>query len=145
MKKTYLLSLIFLGLFACQSESGQSEEKKLDFKVDLICQAAPVDQFPNRHDVFFLYNDSKVKIASINDCSTIDPPQYQQFQIPTDALKACGGWWAGSGDYFYIQKSEEAYEIYQGFSAEEMSPENGFNYQAIASLSPEGKFQLLPN
>lgn len=59
----------------------------------------------------------------------IDQFEYEAMGIPGDALSACGAWWAGGGDYFYLRVSTDQLIVYGGW-IEEMAPEDeGYHWE----------------
>lgn len=59
----------------------------------------------------------------------VDKFEFKQMEIPEDAISACGAWWAGGGDYFYLKVVANQLVIYAGW-LDEMAPElNGYNWE----------------
>lgn len=59
----------------------------------------------------------------------IDQFEYEAMGIPGDALSACGAWWSGGGDYFYLRVSTDQLIVYAGW-IEEMAPEDeGYHWE----------------
>lgn len=50
--------------------------------------------------------------------TTIPKSDYKNFQIPLNALDACGGFWAGAGDYLYLISDKNKLVVYRGFQDE---------------------------
>ncbi len=126
-------SLLFVSLLllACGTENASTAATTE--RIDLVCENQEVDNIPAAA-VYFLAGDSKVKIASITVCETIEPEQYAEYDIPAEALAAVGGWYAGAGDYLYAVQEGEAVLVYQGMQ-DEMQQEPGFGYAPIASYT----------
>ena len=57
---------------------------------------------------------SKIEFLSkiVGSASLIDPQEYPSYDIPSNAIEACGGWWAGGGEYFYMVLSDEGVDIF---------------------------------
>ena len=60
--------------------------------------------------------------------------EFAKYQIPKNATDACGAWWAGQGIYFYAVSTEKGVDIYEGWQAEEVSPEEGYHWKKTKSL-----------
>lgn len=142
-----LFALAFLLFAACstdttreQDTTAASEEKTAaspaTANAKLLCE--PVVE-PNmqadapQHQVFLTAGEQKVKVADILNCSTLTPDQYQQYQIPADALDAVLGWWAGAGDILYITRENNAVVVKKGSVAEEMEG-NDYGYKTVLEL-----------
>jgi hypothetical protein len=82
--------------------------------------------------------ESKVKVADVLNCETINPESYEQHQIPLKAISAVGGWWAGGGEYLFVIEEDENYVVKKGEIFEE-SEDGNYNYQVIAKYSKKGK------
>ena len=147
MREKITFTLIWLALFfACKTDTGNSsEDKEKLFKATLACEVLNGNQDQVQSGVFLLFNDNKIKIANISSCETIEPERFEQYKIPALAQSACGGWWAGAGDYFYLIKDQDSYLVYQGFVAEELSEEESYRYKPVYQLNDEGKLVSLVN
>jgi len=65
----------------------------------------------------------------------IKKENFQNYQIPATAIAACGGWWAGGGDYFYIlDNGNDNYTVMQG-SMDEGQTSDSYNYKMVMNLS----------
>lgn len=59
---------------------------------------------------------------------------YKSKEIPENALAACGGWWAGAGDYFYVVMSDNKLVIYQGWQDEGQTDE-GYHWKKMKEIA----------
>lgn len=73
------------------------------------------------------------KIAGIAE--TIDKMEYAEKEIPANSITACGAWWAGAGDYFYMIVSGGKVQVWQGWQAEEQE-DKGYHWKEIKVLMP---------
>jgi hypothetical protein len=60
----------------------------------------------------------------------IERERYAEMGIPTEALDACGGWYAGSGDYFYVVQRKGKAIVYKGFQ-DEAQTDQGYHWQEL--------------
>lgn len=91
-----------------------------------------VDSFDIPHTDVYLYVDGKeTKIKSVNSCSDIPKDNYLQYEIPKEAVKACGGWWAGAGDYFYVVLRNGKPVVYAGW-LDEGQEDKGYHWEELA-------------
>ncbi len=70
-------------------------------------------------------------VDSLSVCETISPGENE---IPKDAISACGGWWAGAGDYLYIKYEGNDAVVMAGWQAEEQEDE-GYHYKELKRYS----------
>lgn len=62
--------------------------------------------------------------------------EYPSKGIPAKAIAACGAWWAGTGDYFYVIQKGAVYVVYQGWQSEEQT-EKGFHWKQVKVLKAQ--------
>ncbi|OWY20370.1 hypothetical protein C7N43_09710 [Sphingobacteriales bacterium UPWRP_1] len=60
----------------------------------------------------------------------IEKEKYAAMGIPADAIDACGGWYAGGGDYFYVIKRNGNAVVYRGYLDEEQT-DDGYHWSEI--------------
>lgn len=154
MKKILLAGLLFaLMATGCKNDAPTDQTDATDTTEDtqkteidpstihFLCEKS--DE-PNdladapHHEVFLQIGNSKVKVADILNCETLDKTTYEQNQIPAKAIAAVGGWWAGAGDYLYIIEEDGKYVVKKGATAEE-SENNDFGYKTIMQFSKTGE------
>lgn len=115
MKLKYLILLSFF-LIQCVRDPKLSQKPSDPASLGFAFICEPVKGAnPNdpAHTLFLLFKDSKVKIADLKNCGEVDRAEWSQYGIPEAALAAWGGWWAGAGDYFYVEKEKEEFKVYQ--------------------------------
>jgi len=99
--------------------------------VQLVCKNIGEDSLGTPHfDVFLLAEGKETKINSINGCAEITRADYPRYEIPQEAISACGGWWAGAGDYYYVIMEAGKPAVYEGWQ-EEGQPDNGYHWKKI--------------
>lgn len=134
MKKLLFLSLLF---WACQNDSaGDKTPAAASIPVvTLSCTTATDESTGNpMAEIFLEFGEQKMKIADAGiTCEPIVPASYGDFQIPAEAVSACGGWWAGAGDYFYALVKDGKIVVYKGWQAEEQEDE-GFHYEVLREV-----------
>lgn len=149
-----LISTAFFAvllLLGCKTDPSQQQNstattentaKIIDpASIQLLCQAVtvPNDQADApRHEVYLQIGDTRVKIADILNCASISSENYGQFQIPDGAISACGGWWAGAGDYFFVVEEGGNYVVKQG-GMDEQAESNDYGYKAIMTFNKSGE------
>ena len=142
MTKCYLFFSIILLFFACKNEPKTATPAEVEVPVltaYLQCETTEdADETLPLSEVFLRLGEYKLKIGSLLNCAEIDTASYQNYQIPSNALSAAGGWWAGAGDYFYVVKDSDHFVVKQGQMAEEKSADD-YDYRTISTFSKTGK------
>ncbi len=65
------------------------------------------------------YCNKTTEITRITGSATaIEKSEFKEKEIPQNALSACGAWWAGAGDYFYVVPSDKGVVVFQGWQDE---------------------------
>lgn len=160
------ICLILFGLFfiACQdantntsndqqevqeSDAGSEVKSSPNYSSDVVSSTdIPVFIIENYKDgenpkstISIDMGGSKIKVTDAVQCEVIERADYDQYYIPEEAIGACGGWWAGMGEYFYMFKSEEGdyYEIMRAQIGEEDKDFNGYPYLSIMKFVKKNK------
>jgi len=136
--KTYLAPLTLL-LLAC---SPNAEEPKVqDNNEPTITQAikTPPVKFiitalkdgeydMPRNSLSLSINNKITFLDTISACEEILTNTYDQYDIPKKALHACGGWWAGAGEYFYAIREGDRLKVYEGWQ-DETQEDEGYHWK----------------
>lgn len=89
------------------------------------------DGFGGSHYQVLLTVDGKKEIIdTVMACEPIPVKSRADYDIPDDALAACGGWWAGAGDYFYAILKDNKVVVYHGWQDEEQE-DDGFHWKVV--------------
>lgn len=140
----YLLSLFLLfSFFSCQNNSNSNESIGLK----LVCETLPnhSNERPS-NKIQLELNGKKYPLANILTCEKFDKSDYQDHDIPSKAIDAAGGWWAGSGEYFYIEKKPNGrYAIMYGQMYEEKETRK-YDYTQLAEVKKNdlNQFSFFP-
>ena len=109
-----------------KEEIKQQVEEKLDVK--FIIKTKSSDDMPSS-DISISVNGKTTFIANITGEATV------QNEIgDKNSITACGGWWAGAGDYFYAASSEKGVIVYKGWADEEQE-EPGYHWEKFKEIS----------
>lgn len=148
-------SLLFLTV-ACSSETktgetsaSKTEETTGTNETDVPAEEAPIeevappksvklsgkflseDEYGSSHYQVILTVDGKKEIIdTVMACDKIPASNFAQYDIPKTALSACGGWWAGAGDYFYAELKDNKVVVYQGWQDEQQT-DDGYHWQVV--------------
>lgn len=83
--------------------------------------------------VHLTVGNKRYLIDTIYACAQIETVDFKQFDIPLNALAACGGWWAGQGNYLYCIAAKNSIEIYNGWQDEQQEIA-GFHWKKVKSI-----------
>lgn len=143
LKQLFLLPAVVVlltGLSACsgQEKAGEAgEEPKqaapmqgITVALDCMDIGGGNEDFPQRQ-VSLRLGTVSTTLDTIAACQFIERQDYARYGIPAEAVAACGGWWAGSGDYFYavIDKGDEI--VVMRAMEDEANPAGGYNYEEV--------------
>jgi hypothetical protein len=146
MKKSILFFLAIGFISSCKNEPKTQQPTKPkttvkvpELKANLFCKTTEDAETALPKSIIFLeLGADTFKIGTLLNCNQIKPNDYQNYQIPANALTAAGGWWAGSGDYFYVVKQDENFVVKQGMM-DEMQAANEYGYRTVATFSNTGE------
>ncbi len=154
MKQTFLFLGIFLAsIVSCTStetptvSDTKTIEKTAEEEVESEQQEAAVDlEEPvtsvklkgkflreldygmREHLVILEVNGKSQTIDTVATCDPITKKSYTQYDIPATAKSACGGWWAGYGEYFYATIENDKAVVYYGWQ-DEGQEEPGYHWE----------------
>jgi hypothetical protein len=74
------------------------------------------DEFGNPHKIVRVEVGGKISVLdTVMVCNPLLRTEYTTHNIPNTAIDACGGWWAGAGDYFYMIEKKQRLLVYHGW------------------------------
>ena len=149
MKILYFALSIFLFSYSCKSDAPSNDNHSIELPIteEQVKNDLPSFEIETAMDnqeipisaISILVGDKKLELTKVNACEKIDRADYAQYQIPPEAIDACGGWWAGAGDYFYIiDNGNNNYTVMQGMMDEENTSDS-YNYKMVMNLSNRPK------
>jgi hypothetical protein len=84
--------------------------------------------------LFVVTGGKRTEVAKVNcHLTAYQPENFETYDIPSNAVAACGGWWAGAGDYFYLVPTGQGWEVFQGWE-DEGQEDQGYHYKKVLSL-----------
>ena len=135
MKTTLFLCVAMLALeLGCQNSPrtnpAQGPESVAD--IGLGYQNFGEDEFGIPLSVLMLAeNGGAIALDTVRvTLAKIERERYAEMGIPSEALDACGGWYAGSGDYFYVVQRKGKTVVYKGFQ-DEAQTDQGYHWQEL--------------
>ena len=143
--KILAILCITVFLFGCTNKKGKAKEATnpadttkpasndtavtTTSGVKLVCNDLGEDSLGTpRFDVMLSVDGKETKIKTINACKDIAKTEYKTYEIPDDAISACGGWWAGAGDYYYITMKDGKPLVFEGWQ-DESQKEKGYHWK----------------
>lgn len=98
----------------------------------LRCKDLGPDEYdvPRSEVYVWVGGKSENYVGKSQACMDIDSAYYSSHEIPEEAIDACGGWYAGSGDYYYSIKEEGVLKVYYGWQ-DEGDPDGGMHWEVV--------------
>ncbi|MBB3842097.1 hypothetical protein FHS57_006126 [Runella defluvii] len=85
--------------------------------------------------VYVQFANKMTQIAKITgNAELVDKKEFAEKGIPKNAIAACGAWWAGAGDYFYLLKTPKGIAIYKGWQ-DEGQQDKGYHWTKLKEIS----------
>lgn len=138
MRKTIILSFLLISLtnvLFAQTPSTTTTKAANANSTKFIIKQYPEDANGNPSaDISLSYNNKTKKISKITgNAELIEKADFASKGIPNKALSACGAWWAGAGDYFYVIKANNQYIVYKGWQ-DETQTEKGYHWKKFKTV-----------
>jgi hypothetical protein len=144
-RNAIILIALTLGLASCKpadtSATGSTTPEAVASAptvlkdASLVCrEIRDLNDIAPLSEVSVKIGEKTTLVDSISTCQMFTPEEYDGFKIPKNAVAACGGWWAGAGDYIYLVYEGNDAVVMAGWQAEEQEDE-GFHYQEILRIS----------
>lgn len=129
-----LLAAILIWNAGCQStpKTAQPEGPESVEGISLSYENLGEDTLGIPHSVLFLAeNGGAIVLDTLTvNLEKIEKERYAEMGIPAEAVDACGGWYAGGGDYFYVVKRNGNAVVYRGYMEEEQT-DDGYHWTEI--------------
>lgn len=115
----YILSAIFIA--SCQPSFQEASYEPFanegrPVKASLVCEFIGKNENGiQSSEVYIEYKGDLRKVENGQNCNSISSEEYDNYAIPEGATDACGGWFAGAGDYFYIMQYNDRIELFAGW------------------------------
>jgi hypothetical protein len=145
-----VVCILSIVLFSCgKAKSTEAVDKKdstvatqtpppVPKTVQLKCVDKGMDEYENPLNEVVLSIDGKDSVIALTSaCDEITKAQYKEMQIPAEATSACGGWWAGGGDYFYSTLVNGKVKVFRGWQ-EEGQEDDGYHWEEMV-MGKKGK------
>jgi hypothetical protein len=150
MKLTYTFISIFSIVIFSQCGGANSNESELVINekttadttktenveissADFVMEYNNNDEMPQTL-ISVSINGVKHEVKSISGMAdSFNVEQYEEMEIPSNALAACGGWWAGAGDYFYMINKGNVLEVFHGWQ-DEMQEDAGYHWELLKEI-----------
>ena len=126
MKKILSLALMLL-FFAVANAQSNAVAKFIIVEI--------MDEYENpMSEIYVQYKEKKIKINTHSGSANIVDKSEFYLGVPNTAISACGGWWAGAGDYYYIVPSVKGLALYHGWQDEGQEDE-GFHWEFLQEIN----------
>ncbi len=150
MKKINLLFFISLMLFFSCNNASQEQGEQEDvtdttetvtntpltaIEASFSCRELSGEETPQPlFEVILEINGNAMVVDSTNACEVFAKTDYERYDIPANAISACGGWYAGAGDYYYLVRNQDELSLMQGWQDEGQEDE-GFHYVEVKKIN----------
>jgi hypothetical protein len=128
-------SLLGLLLVQCAPDAGRKAPLVVRFECETRIDESTGSPFS---EVYLLVDEEKIKVADIGACDPFSPAQYADYNMPSTTLAACGGWWAGAGDYLFAVQEGDSLLVFRGWQ-EEGQEDEGFHYERVFGKKVKGE------
>jgi hypothetical protein len=117
-----------IGKVTISEVPKQESNTKLDVKFKIKYAGMDNNETPSSK-IYLSISGKEIYIASIQVAAElIEKSDFPKYDIPKNALSACGGWWAGGGDYFYTVQSKSGLTVYQGWQEDGVPEQADFGF-----------------
>lgn len=129
MKGNYIIIALFLLFLSNCKDTPKAVETKTP-TINFVYTDLGIDSSAIPHTILSVNENGTInQIDTFTvSLSPIEKEKYAEMQIPADAIEACGGWFAGGGDYFYVINQNGRAVVYQGF-LEEQQTDEGYHWR----------------
>lgn len=123
-----------------QPTAQPASEEPLTVSFDCVELSSIEDERGPQVIVSLVVNGTTTVIDTVTAARPYEPSNFAQYDIPENALAACGGWFAGGGDYFYVSQENGKLEVMVGWQ-DEGQDDDGFHYEPKQSITLDGSNQ----
>ena len=131
-----LIGIPVIFLASCASEDSERETAHYGpVNVSWIFDNQRDKREVPRGDLVLAADKQRVLVASKSGVSyrVLDRSLYPHHNIPSYALTACFGWWAGAGEEFYVARQGDRLLVF-GRDLDEMVPPQQFRLRLLVPL-----------
>jgi hypothetical protein len=118
-----------------ESEESSKEEPTIQAEVTPVKSVklsskylGELDYGVPQYQVLLTVDGKKQILDTVAACTPIPASNFKQYEIPADAKSACGGWFAGGGDYFYATITDGKAVVFQGWQ-DEGQEDDGYHWK----------------
>jgi hypothetical protein len=141
MRLISFLGLLSLLLSACSPQENEASSRRGQTNTPVentatilfSCTSLSEDETMPRFQVNLEVNGNAYVMDTISQCAQIEVNAFSNYDIPSEAISATGGWWAGAGDYFYATLDGADCVVWYGWQ-DEMQTDEGFHYEELRRI-----------
>ena len=131
--KALIILVIFLFGWTCFAQKNAVDSAKDPLpKIWLECDETIFDEqgIPKTNVILFIEGQDSRIVGETTGCDQIDQEDFENFDIPSNALSGLGGWFAGAGDYYYVvyDQKKNAVRIFHGWQ-DELQADDGYHWE----------------
>ena len=108
--------------------------QRTTFEVKLDCRlVSPADADNPLFEVALITFSKRVPLDTIHACNNFTEDDFAAIEIPSRAISACGGWYQGVGEYFYLTEDNSDLVVSYAWLKEEQTT-NRYPYREVYRL-----------
>lgn len=134
--RLYILLILPILFFGCSLFIPKKQKIVTPFDGRSYLECASEIEFVSsipKSVVYLKSDETQEIIGTCSNCREISKEEYHEFFIPEDALSACGGWWAGSSDYYYLYCNEGTIELFATSYLSKEKDNSSISWELIGS------------
>lgn len=108
--------------------------KQMTYEVKLDCHlVSPADADNPLYEVALIALNKRIPLDTVHACQNYTQDDYAAVEIPARAISACGGWYKGVGEYFYLTEENADLVVRYAWLKEEQTT-NPYPYREVYRL-----------
>jgi len=159
MKQLIILFVLAFFVFFCQNQENtantQTSENQTSTDAASPAVSTPKKEIPfftirsssnddtenPKSEIYLSISGNEIDIQeAVVACEQIKKADYSNYKIPAEAIDACGGWWAGTGEYFYIIENKESdYYMVMYAAVDEQATGEPYVYNSVMNIAHKFK------
>ncbi len=145
-----LSALLIFTLFSCGNETTppvtgdttadpkvqnvptlEEKQQKTSFIIETTIDSMDI---PHSNVTVDFYDTRAALDAITCSAQLYTKEEFKDMDIPDNAITACGGWFAGGGDYYYIAPTPTGIAVYKGWQ-DEGQEDVGYHWEKFKEIN----------
>lgn len=112
------------GITGTPESNPSSEKERIMFQ--FICRDIGQGMDNPYYEVSLRVGSNYYTLDTIHTCETITLAHFDEYEIPEQAVAACGGWYHAEGEYYYAIEDGDRIKVMYAWQTEEQSVQGYF-------------------